>query len=400
MQHMLMILGLIGSSVFLAASALINWNFGQLMGQTNEAKMALAGMSVAADLMKALVPFFIAAAWKHHKMAAISGLALWCVCVVYSLTTAIGFGAMNRAALQDNRSGQQDTYARTREQLKTAQNRLAKIPQHRPTGVVTSAIEAHKQNRRWQSTDGCTNATARKSRAYCKQYHTLHAELASSQLAATLNTQIEKLSAQLNDANTSGQNASTTDPQVRVLAEISNLQQNKVQLLLVGLLAVLSELGSSLGFFISMTGRRAAERPQKAAEPAPSVAAEIDTPQPQKTAVAASEPVSAPPEQQLPAPKEMPDDNLAPQAIAELTPAILDRLISNYLDERTQWVEGASVIAADLHADFCNWCSARGVKTQATQRMFGDRLRETTDLDKRRIGGKIKYTDIQLLAAG
>ena len=40
------------------------------------------------------------------------------------------------------------------------------LEKHRPTGTVQSDIEGAKQNYRWTSSEGCTNATVDKSREF------------------------------------------------------------------------------------------------------------------------------------------------------------------------------------------------------------------------------------------
>jgi hypothetical protein len=70
----------------------------------------------------------------------------------------------------------------------------------RPVATVDADIAAERQNWRWTSTRGCTDATAKDSRAYCATYNRLFGEMAAAQEAANLRDRIHSLEGEIDKA--------------------------------------------------------------------------------------------------------------------------------------------------------------------------------------------------------
>ncbi|MEM7775926.1 MAG: hypothetical protein AAF732_09980, partial [Pseudomonadota bacterium] len=128
--------------------------------------------------------------------------------------------------------------------------RLASLPGHRPAAVVQAAIAETQQHPRWQSTKRCTDATVPDSRRFCAAYYRLIGELETANQADDIRRQIQKLTAE-GDTLTAKGAGRTVDPQSQLLSSISGLGSDRVRLALTTILAVVVELGSSLGLYLA-----------------------------------------------------------------------------------------------------------------------------------------------------
>ena len=89
----------------------------------------------------------------------------WALCLLFVLINAIGFTANHRTAVVGDKANTIVAYDVALTGLKTAQD----------------ALSAMKENRRWQSTSGCTDATAEKSIEFCRQVQQAQADIAKYQ---------------------------------------------------------------------------------------------------------------------------------------------------------------------------------------------------------------------------
>ena len=87
MRHVFGVFGCIAALILLGVSAAMNWQFGHSLGKTPFDAHVFGAASVAADCMKALMPFFIFGAIRNRNWSqALGGAALWSVCIVFALT--------------------------------------------------------------------------------------------------------------------------------------------------------------------------------------------------------------------------------------------------------------------------------------------------------------------------
>lgn len=363
MRHVFGVLGVFAAGTLLLVSAAMNWRFGYSLGKTEFDATIYGTASAAADVLKALIPFLILLAIRARNWSqALGGIVLLAICSSYSLTSSLGFAALNRADTVSERAVSAATYKDLRAEMNYLRAQMDQLPQHRPAGVVSSSIDGMQQHRRWESTRGCTNATVAPSIAYCQQFHKLEAELAAARKAAELDTRIVAVRARLDHVRTTGPSAEA-DPQAAILATISGLGTDKIQLGLTILVSLLVEAGSALGFFVALSHWRILED-KTLGLPAPV-------------------PASA---KALPA-------LVAPDA-AELPYEKSD--VEMYFDERIEESKESSVTALALFEDYCNWCDLKD-KTPVSLPIFG---RQFADLgiQKAKIGGRIRYIGIRLLA--
>ena len=198
MKHIFGILGIAAAAILLFVSGAMNWQFGYGLGTTPANSQILGFASAASDGLKALLPFFIFAAIRNKSWSqALAGGTLWAICLTFSLTSALGFSALNRKDTTGARAVMAVNYQDLRTELKRSRERLSWIPEHRPAETVAAEMAVLKQNRRWKRTSGCTDATASKSIKLCQSYHQLAAEFAAAREAGKIEAQIANVKAQL-----------------------------------------------------------------------------------------------------------------------------------------------------------------------------------------------------------
>lgn len=251
MRSTLSIIGITAALVMCAVSGVMNYLFMASLGKTPLEGYVLGAASVAADVIKALLPFFIAWSWAEKRMvAAVSGTLALVFFAGFSLLSAVGFAADNRGTLVESRESKTQAYSRVQSRLADADARRSDLPAHRPAAVVTEEIGAHRQNRRWQATEECTNATEPESRAFCAEHFRLRAELATANESDRLAEQITSLQSESETLRQSG-GAHGVDPQVSLLSRITGQQPEPVRLALTIAVALLVEIGVSLGLFLA-----------------------------------------------------------------------------------------------------------------------------------------------------
>lgn len=251
MRTVLSITGVCAALVMCAVSGAMNYLFLSSLGKTPLEGHVLGAASAAADLLKALLPFFIAWSWSARRfVAAVSGGVAFVFFAGFSLLSAIGFAADNRGVVVETRESITVQYERMHQDLRDADTRRAALPEHRPPSVVAEDIATHQQNRRWSGTTECKNATEAESRVYCERFFALRAEFAAGQEALLLAEKIASLQSQTQKLREAGAGLDR-DPQVSLLSRIFGLEQETVRLTLIVVVALLVEIGSSLGLFLA-----------------------------------------------------------------------------------------------------------------------------------------------------
>jgi len=253
-------LGICAALVMCAVSGAMNYLFMASLGKTPLEGHVLGAASAAADVLKALLPFFIAWSWAAKRfVVTVSGALAFLFFAGFSLLSAIGFAADNRGTLVDGRESISQAYKRVQLSLGETEEHRSALPAHRPAAVVTEEIGAHRQNRRWNATKECTNATEAESRAFCAEYFRLRGELAAAQEAARLSDQFATLQSESAKLRADGAGLDN-DPQVSLLSRITGQKPEPVRLALTIAVALLVEIGASLGLFLA-SGHRVRSAP-------------------------------------------------------------------------------------------------------------------------------------------
>lgn len=407
MRHALGVLGVLAAGVLLAVSAAMNWRFGFSLGRTELDGQIYGAASAAADCFKALVPFFFFAAVKNKMWSqAAASAVVWVVVTAYSLTSALGHSMLNRLDTAGQRTVHAQAYNDLRAGLKSAQDELGWIPQHRPAQMVQAEVDGLKGQRYWQWTNSCSDAKDKSGRDFCQKFHTLSAELAAAQQAATVKEKIASIQSKLDGMG--GTVMTEADPQAMVLAKLGsiffpNMKVEDVQTALAVFVALLLEVGSGFGMYVAFSQWRLYD---KKAPVAPSMA----------TMSTAAVAVAAPVAVQIAKPRSGANDNTtkvvpvaAPAPAAAIAapatpaPAPQPRLVAPETDverfykEKVETQDGSSLTATELYEEYCDWCDKQEKEPLALP-TFGREFGEL-GVQKARIAGRVRYIGIALKSA-
>ncbi len=169
LRHALGVLGVMAAGVLLAVSAAMNWQFGFSLGRTEFDGQLLGAASAAADCLKALIPFFFFAAIRNKMWSqAIASVLVWTVVTSYSLTSALGFAAQQRADASAQRTQVNQAYDGLRADLKRAEEAASWTPQHRPYEAVQASIQSYKSQPGWKWSNGCKDVSSKTEQKYCQ----------------------------------------------------------------------------------------------------------------------------------------------------------------------------------------------------------------------------------------
>jgi hypothetical protein len=409
----------------------MNWRFGLSLGKTELDGQIYGAASAAADCFKALIPFFLFAAIRNKMWSqAAAGAVVWVVVTAYSLTSAFGHAALNRFDTAGQRQIQAQAYKDLRSDLARAQEQLSWVPQHRPVATVQSDIANLKNQRGWEVSKGCTDVKGKWQRTFCDGYNALAAELGSADQRVALEARIADTQAKLAAAGNSGSVHAEADPQAAVLARISGLPVESIQMALTAFIALLLEIGSGFGMYIAFSTWRIDDRVAPAAPkmararemvrasraPAPAVetAAAVALPAIETTPVAATitttTSTSVEAGTAAAAVAEIEAPSLAPVAIEPPRSGANDNKsapvtqpqrmvapendVERFYKEMIDTQDGSSLTATALYEEYCSWCEEREKEPLALP-TFGRDFGEL-GVQKAKIAGRVRYIGIAL----
>jgi hypothetical protein len=389
MRHALGVLGVLAAGVLLAVSAAMNWQFGYNLGRTPFDGQIYGAASAAADCMKALVPFFFFAAWRNKMWSQAAASALvWGVVTAYSLTSALGHAALNRADTTGTRSVQSLNYQDVRSDMKRAQDELSWIPQHRPTATIQAEISGAKAHPAWGWSNGCTKLDGKAEVKHCGKYHALQAELGSAEKADGLEKRIVDAQAKV-AATGSHTGSAEADPQAAVLTALlaklfPSVKVVDVQTMMTVFVALLLEVGSGLGMYVAFSQWRMYD---VQAPSAPRMSPVVTTLNTAAVAVAAQ-----PAPVLIAKPRSGANDNKTAPAVTRMIAPETD--VERFYKESIEVTDGSSLTATELYEDYCSWCETKSKEPLALPtfgRAFGE-----LGVKKEKIAGRIRYIGIAL----
>lgn len=390
MRHLLGILGVLAAGVLLAVSAAMNWRFGLSLGRTEMDGQIYGAASAAADCLKALVPFFFFAAMRNRMWSqAAASAVVWVVVTTYSMTSALGHAALNRFDTAGQRTLAADNHKDLRADLDRAKEQLSWIPQHRPALAVQGEIDRVKTQKAWTFTSGCTDITGKQGRDFCQGYHSLNAEQASGMESKALETRIATIQTKL-DAEGGGHSVGVmaeADPQAAVLAKLTGLDLEKVQMAMTIFIALLIEVGSGFGMYVAFSQWRLTDRK------APSAPVMVPTFSTAAVAVTEAQPAlqPAPAPVAITKPRSGANDNRSAPAARLMAP---ETDVERYYKEKVETQDGSSLTATSLYEDYCSWCEEQQKEPLALP-TFGREFGEL-GVQKAKVAGRVRYIGIAL----
>lgn len=241
---------LIASTLLMLVSIAMNWRFGLTLGNTNIDSQIYGLASIGADCLKAFSPFLIAWGFRNkHYIGGLCAIVILLVTITYSVTSSVGFASLNRAEIIGERQYSKDKYTSLNKEKNDLVAKSKKMGHVLPLNEIKSHLRGLEQNKRWLSSKKCTNSTVNASREFCKQYFSLEANLGRSKEKQKIEKRLFEIKSQLVSSPTVLENS---DPQAKELSNLTGAKIEVVRTSLIILVALLVELGSTFGFFISL----------------------------------------------------------------------------------------------------------------------------------------------------
>ena len=231
----------IAAVALILVSASFNLRFGMSLGQDAVGKVAWAMASLAADLLKAMMPVVVVAALgkRNGVIAGIASLVL-VVTAAFSLAAAIGFAARSRdAALQET-----PAYQRALERYERAERLLSTWGAARSPEMVRADIARLTALPR---ANGCLYVDGPVSRQVCARVTELRRELDRAERVVMARRDLETAKREMEHISARG------DPQTRTLSQLLSglLTPEQVRMGLVILSVALVELGATFGLLLA-----------------------------------------------------------------------------------------------------------------------------------------------------
>jgi hypothetical protein len=254
MRHVHTGIGILAAMVIVALSAFMNYKFWFSMGSGPDEGHAMGAVSVVFDVLKALLPVWIATAVAQRRwIYAMLATPIFALLLAGSLLSAFGFVNSNRSQAVGGREATSEHYAIKKRELADLNEQLSRLSGYPPTGTVEANLASMRQDKRWASSNGCQDATAPASRDFCKTYETTRGQLESASEAHRLSSKRDEVQAEVTRLLDTGANEEA-DPQAGFVAKTMaalNFHAVDAKTVIVLLFAVLAELCAAFGLFLA-----------------------------------------------------------------------------------------------------------------------------------------------------
>ena len=252
MRIALTMISVAAAMVMIGVSAALNYAFLASFGRTGVESMIIGSAGLAADIIKACLPWFAVLAWRAGRLVFVGTAALmFALLSIASLAAAMGFGAELRGRFAQERQQLSVVLKDLQRKKLGIETQLAANGRHRSQGVIKAEIAAVKQKKSWVSSRRCSDVTLARSRELCGRYFRVVGELRSAVASERLNNDLASLSRQIEELQRQGASG-PADPQVRFLATLLRHDSGSVRLVLVLMTALVIEFGSGLGLYLAM----------------------------------------------------------------------------------------------------------------------------------------------------
>ena len=229
MHRILTGIGLAAAVVLIGASATMNYLFAISLGKTWLEGQVLGAVSVAADILKAIVVVLVAAAAHDgRRIFVVIGSLAFVLFSMASLVAATGFASQNRGAVIDGRSAARAELARAERDLAETERKLARLTSFRAKSVAEAALAGYEVDPRWRAAGACRQTVTPTLRDFCRAVSDLRQELAVAAEAARLESDTARQRARIEQLAASGANHAA-DPQAHLLAAAFGLNEGTVQ---------------------------------------------------------------------------------------------------------------------------------------------------------------------------
>lgn len=152
-RAIIMAAGAVVALGFLAGSAMANFMFGMSLGRTSTESLLFGSIGICAVGTNALCPFYLSWFSQASRRSAAAGtILLYVLCLIYSVTSAVGLGAQNREGVSTTRQVTRDAYEDTRRELLDLENRRSNAKAKDRSRLDARIDEVRKRLRPMQST--------------------------------------------------------------------------------------------------------------------------------------------------------------------------------------------------------------------------------------------------------
>ena len=207
-----------------------------------------------ADALKTILPLAIAAAISAgQKPRAVAGIVLFVAFSAYSFTSELGLYALGRDAVASEAAADKESFADLKQERAKIAARLKELGPQRPAGTVRGDAAALKAQRYWQTSNECSAPSWSMERDLCAKIQKLQGELASAEEAEGLRTKDDGLATKLQGMDVAAALRST-DAQAESLSRLTGISAASIKDGLAIMVALLIELGSGLGLWVTTAG--------------------------------------------------------------------------------------------------------------------------------------------------
>lgn len=229
--------------LFIAVSATMNAMFLSSLGRTPVEVGLLGAVSIASDIVKAGLPVLIVRAvivraWSHCAIASV----MLMVVVVLSLASGTGFAALTRNSAVTARGAQADELAARQKELREIETGIEGLAPSRQTAVVEADIAGQTIDRRWTSSNSCTEIISASARKFCTSLSVLKSELALATSRDQLTAKRSGTRSRIDVLQLAGAGGES-DPQAVAIAALLGVDKSTPRLVLPVSIAVVLELG-------------------------------------------------------------------------------------------------------------------------------------------------------------
>ena len=256
MRLVFIIGGAVATTGMLIISMWLNYLFGSGLGQTPMRAVVFGCVSIIVDAWKGLGPIYILSLVRARRIpSAGAAIAVWFVCFLYSISSAIGIVVQDRATRTTGREMARATYGELQGRLEDLQGRRKIQRVTRSSGEIDAAIQGvlirPVSDRGARSIGLLSNNCARtdgRTASACGEVAVLRQELAASREAARIDAEIGELQNSIVFARDGGA-ALPSDPQGETFSRLTNgrLTSTDVGFALALLLTAAIELISAFG---------------------------------------------------------------------------------------------------------------------------------------------------------
>jgi hypothetical protein len=207
-----------------------------------------------ADALKAILPLAIGAAISAgQKQRAIAGIILFLAFSAYSFTSELGLYALGRDAMASEAAAGKESFADLKQDRAKIAARLKELGPQRPAGSVRGDVAALKAQRYWQTSNECAAPSWSLERDLCAKIEKLQGEVASAEEAENLRLKDDALATRLERMDVAAALRST-DAQAESLSRLTGISAASIKDGLAIMVALLIELGSGLGLWVTTAG--------------------------------------------------------------------------------------------------------------------------------------------------